>query len=355
VFTAGGAQNLMKGYGVLPGRRVLIAGSGPLLFAVAHYLLHGGATVVAICEASPMRRVWRYGLRMLAHLDFVQQGYRYRQEIKEAGVPFLAGHVVRRALAGRRAEWLGAGKSLSEPSDPASGGVSSVVVSRCGDDWTPIDGTEQTFDVDALVVGYGFVSSLELSRLAGCQHTWDAALGGWVPVRTRDMESTAPGVFVVGDGAGVAGSSVALEEGHLAGLAVAGRLGRLTGRQYSREISRAHGRLLHLAGFRRVMDELYCFGPGIYTLAESETTLCRCEEVTIGEALAAMREGASHANEVKAWTRVGMGRCQGRMCGPALAHLIARATGRPVSDGGVFTPRPPAKPVPLVALAQEEH
>jgi hypothetical protein len=167
------------------------------------------------------------------------------------------------------------------------------------------------------------------------------------------MESTVPGVFIVGDGAGVAGSAVALEEGHLAGLAVAGRFGLLTGRGYSREVSRARGRLLHLAGFRRVMDQLYRFGPGLYTLAEVDTALCRCEEIPVGDALAAMRQGAAHVNEVKAWTRVGMGRCQGRMCGPALAHLVARATGRPVSEAGVFTSRPPAKPVPLAALAHE--
>ncbi len=333
VLTAGGAQNLMKGYGVLPGRRVLVAGSGPLLFAVAHYLLQGGARVVAVCEASPMRALWRYGPRLLPHLDFVQQGYRYRREIDEAGVPFLTGHVIRRAL----------GESQ----------VTEAVVSRCTDDWAPIAGTEQTFDVDALVVGYGFVSSLELGRLAGCEHAWHADLGGWVPVRGRDMESTVPGVFIAGDGAGVAGSAVALAEGHLVGLGVAGRLGRLAGREYSREASRARGRLRHLAGFRRVMDELYRFGSGLYTLADGETTLCRCEEVSMAEALQAVHEGASHVNEVKAWTRTGMGRCQGRMCGPALSHLIARATGRTVADAGVFTPRPPAKPVPLLALATQ--
>ena len=99
--------------------------------------------------------------------------------------------------------------------------------------------------------------------------------------------------------------------GGLAGLAVAGRLGRLTGRDYSREAVRAHGRLLHRDGFRRVMDEMFRFGPGVYDLADEQTTLCRCEEVTVGEALAAIREGAAHVNEVKAWTRVGMGRCQG--------------------------------------------
>jgi NADPH-dependent 2,4-dienoyl-CoA reductase/sulfur reductase-like enzyme len=333
VLTAGGAQNLMKGYRVLPGRRVLIAGSGPLLLVVAHYLLHGGAQVVAICEASPMRHLWQYAHRLLPHLDFVQQGYRYRQEIRSADVPFLTGHVIRRALGTTE--------------------VTGAAVSPCDAQWAPAAGIERGFDVDAVIVGYGFVSSLELSRLAGCDHVYEPRLGSWVPVRTREMESTVPGVFVVGDGAGVAGSAVALAEGHAAGLAVANRLGRLADRDYSREAARARGRLRHLAGFRRVMDELYCFGPGLYTLAEDLTTLCRCEEITVSEALEAVRDGAAHVNEVKAWTRIGMGRCQGRMCGPALGHLVAQTTGRPVTDAGVFTARPPAKPVPLAALARE--
>src|SRR5262249_50813980 len=193
VFTAGGAQNLMKGYGVLPGRRVLIAGSGPLLLVVAHHLLRGGAKVVAIAEASAMRELWRYAPRMLPHLNFVQQSYRYRQEIRDAGVPFLTRHVVRRALG----DLEGTGALLA----------------KCADDWAPIAGTAQRFDADAVIAGYGFLPSLELSRLAGCEHAWDAARGSWVPVRTRELESTVPGVFIAGDGAGVAGSAVALAEG----------------------------------------------------------------------------------------------------------------------------------------------
>jgi NADPH-dependent 2,4-dienoyl-CoA reductase/sulfur reductase-like enzyme len=333
VVTAGGAQNLMKAYRVLPGRRVLVAGSGPLLLVVAHYLLSGGAEVVAIAEAAPMRRLWRYAHRMLPHLDFVQQGYRYRREIERAGVPFLAGHVIRRALG--------------------TDAVTGTVIAPCDAEWRPRPGPEREFDVDAIVVGYGFLSSSELSRLCGCEHRYEPALGGWVPVRDRDLETTVPGVFVAGDGAGVAGSAVALAEGHYAGLNVARRLGRLTGRAYGRERNRARGRLLHLAGFRRVMDEIYRFGPGIYMLADEATTLCRCEEITVGTATIAIRDGASHVNEVKAWTRAGMGRCQGRMCGPALAHLVAAATERRVEAAGVFTPRPPVKPVPLEVLAHE--
>ena len=98
VMTAGGAQNLMKGAAVLPGRRVLVAGSGPLLLVVAHALLEGGARVEAVCEAGAMRGLWRYAHRMLPHLDVVQQGYRLHRAIAGAGVPFLTGHVIRRAL-----------------------------------------------------------------------------------------------------------------------------------------------------------------------------------------------------------------------------------------------------------------
>ena len=85
VMTAGGAQNLMKGSAVLPGRRVLVAGSGPLLLVVAHALLEAGARVEAVCEAAPMRGLWRYAHRMLPHLDVVQQGYRLHREIVGRG------------------------------------------------------------------------------------------------------------------------------------------------------------------------------------------------------------------------------------------------------------------------------
>src|SRR5262249_54835535 len=159
---------------------------------------------------------------------------------------------------------------------------------------------------------------------------WEPTLGGYVPVRSRDMESSVPGVYVVGDGARVGGAAAAEAEGHVAGLAVAHRLGRLDGRDHSREASRPRGRPRHPRGVRRVMGDMYGFGAGLYALADDRTVLCRCEEVTLGETLHAVREGALHVDEVKAWTRVGMGRCQGRMCGPALAHLIAGATRKAV-------------------------
>jgi NADPH-dependent 2,4-dienoyl-CoA reductase/sulfur reductase-like enzyme len=333
VMTAGGALNLMKGDRVLPGRRVLVAGSGPLLLVVAHRLIREGAEIVAVCEAAALRGLWRLGLRLLPHLDMVQRGYRHRQALQQAGVPFLTGHVIRRALG--------------------TSAVEGAIVSRCDEDWVPLPRTERAFEVDTVVVGYGLVPSLALSRVAGCEHRYVPLVDAWAPVRSRDMESTVPGLFVVGDGAGPAGAAVALAEGRLAGLAVANRLGKLAGRAWTKERARARGRLRHLEGFRRVLDGLYRVGPGLHTLADDGTVLCRCEEVSAGETLAAIRDGATETNEVKAWTRVGMGRCQGRMCGPALAQMIARVTGRPVAEIGPLTARPPVTPVPLGVLAGE--
>jgi NADPH-dependent 2,4-dienoyl-CoA reductase/sulfur reductase-like enzyme len=333
VLTAGGAQNLMKAYRVLPGRRVLVAGSGPLLLVVAHALLGGGADVVAVAEAAPMRGLWRHALGMLPHLNFAQQASVYWRELRAAGVPFLKAHVIRRALGDSE--------------------VTGAVVSRCDDDWRPIAGTERTFDVDTIVVGYGFLPSTELARLAGAGHVYRADVDAWLPVRSDDLETSVPGVFVVGDGAGVAGAVVAREEGTLAGLVVAHRLGKMSQRDFNIQRARARGRLRHLAGFRRVLDEVYRVGSGLAALADADTTLCRCEEITVGEAMAAIREGATSPNEVKAWTRTGMGRCQGRMCGPTLAHLIGQTTGTSIAELGVFTPRPPTKPVTLGALINE--
>lgn len=331
VMTAGGAQNLMKGYGVLPGRRVLIAGSGPLLLVVAHYLLAGGARVVALSEAASLRALWRHGPRMLPHLGFVRQGWGYWRELRSAGVPVLSGHVIRRATG--------------------TAALTAATVSACDESWTPLPGRERTFDVDALVVGYGFVPATELPRLAGCEYRYVADVGGWVPVLDAELQSTVPGIFVAGESAGVAGAAVALVEGRLAGLAAARHLGALDAVRFRPLAAPVQARRRRLAGFRVVMDEIYRPGPGLATLADDETIVCRCEELRAAEIRRAIADGAHLVNDVKIATRAGMGRCQGRMCAAGIAALVSRATGAPPEALGTFTARVPVKPVSVAALA----
>lgn len=329
VMTASAAWSLMRGQGVRPGDRVLLAGSGLDLLLLGRALLGAGARLAAVCEAASLAGGLWQAPRLATHLDVVQEATRARSALRRAGVPLLTGHVIRRAVG--------------------DGAVDGATISRCNDDWSPL-GEERALDVDTIVVGYGAMPSSELARLAGCAHAWDAARAVWKPTRTREMESTVPGVYVVGGGAGAIGAAAGLAEGHAAGLAIAARFGRLAGREHARAASRARGRLLHLEGLRRATDALYRFGPGIGAIADDGTIVCRCEEVTRDEALQAVREGASHVNEVKAWTRIGMGRCQGRMCGAALAEIVARATGRTLDAVGTLSIRPPARPVPLGAL-----
>ena len=87
-------------------------------------------------------------------------------------------------------------------------------------------------------------------------------------------------------------------------------------------------------------------------MATDDTVVCRCEEITLREIKEAVAEGATEMSEVKRMTRMGMGLCQGRMCGPALQEIMARLTGLPHSSIGHLNPRPPVKPVPFAALAR---
>jgi NADPH-dependent 2,4-dienoyl-CoA reductase/sulfur reductase-like enzyme len=335
VITAGGAQNLMKGYGVLPGRRVLIAGSGPLLLVVAHYLLAGGAEVVAVAEAASMQSMWRWGPRLLPYPGFLRQGLAYMRELRRAGVPFLRGHVIREALGDTEAN--------------------GAILSACDAAWFPRPNTERRVDVDAVVVGYGFVPS-DLARLAGCEYRWIPDVGGWVPALDDAQMSTVPGVFVAGEACGVAGAVVALEEGRLAGLASARHAGRIDDGRFRALAAPVQRRLRRLAGFRRVMDEVYRPGAGLVALAERDTIVCRCEEIRAAGVEAAIEDGARLVNEVKTFTRAGMGRCQGRLCGPTVAAMIARATGDSPASAGTYTTRVPVKPVSFAALAGgDEH
>jgi NAD(P)H-nitrite reductase large subunit len=155
----------------------------------------------------------------------------------------------------------------------------------------------------------------------------------------------------VGDCAGVAGSLVAIEEGRIAGLSVAHALGCLSDNHARKQLYTHRKRLEKLSRFRRVLDAISKPRVGLYELADDDTVICRCEEITLGEIKETIIAGALDINEIKRATRIGMGRCQGRMCGPVVSELLA---GQQFFKGLVhshLSVRPPIKPVPLGKLA----
>jgi bacterioferritin-associated ferredoxin len=165
------------------------------------------------------------------------------------------------------------------------------------------------------------------------------------------MQTSAPGLFVAGEAAGVAGASAAMLEGRLAGLAASCRLGGISEAALADACASTRTRRRHLKSFGAMLDTLFAPLPGLSAITTDDTVICRCEEVTAGGVQEAIAEGATTLDALKTRTRTGQGPCQGRTCGPILARMIAQQSGRSLADAGQFHVRPPLKPVPLAALA----
>lgn len=337
VMTAGGVQTFLKSQGMAPGRRFLLSGTGPLQIAVVAGLVEAGAEVVAVLEgARPGWRDLRHAPALWGQWSRLAEGWGYARTLRAAHVPLRLGW----AVVGAR----GAGQ------------VEEAVICRVDDGWRPIPASAETVAVDTIAIGYGLLPSTELARLLGCGHEYRPERGSWVPVRDAEMQTRLPGVFAAGDGAGIGGAALAQIEGRIAAVAAARTLGRLPERAAQAAIQREQAGLARERRFAGMLGELFTPGAGLYALADDDTVICRCEEVTLGEIRRAVAAGAAEVNEVKGLTRAGMGNCQGRICGELVARIIAAERGHAadttaIQAAGRFTARPPIHPLPLEELA----
>jgi NAD(P)H-nitrite reductase large subunit len=213
-------------------------------------------------------------------------------------------------------------------------------------------GVLETVVVDTICLGHGLTPSTQLARQAGCQHRYDPEQRVYLPVRDERLQTTLPGVFVVGDGAGIGGKDVAQWEGRLAALSAARQLGRTVTPGRAGVVQRE---LTHQRRLAAALLAMFPASAHLGDLLTDDTVLCRCEEITVGEIRQAVAEGATSLNAVRMVTRAGMGRCQGRMCGGSVLDLVARELGQPAKVLGQVTPRPPIIPVPLEGLLETEQ
>ncbi|WP_442874418.1 FAD-dependent oxidoreductase [Amycolatopsis sp. NBC_00438] len=321
VFTAGAAQALAKGERVAIGRRVLVAGSGPFLLPVAESLLGVGAEVVAILEANPpatVRNGWsRRPWRLARHLTKAAELLRYAAALARHRVPYCTGRAVIEARGDDR--------------------VREVVTARLNPDWSVIPGTERSYPVDAVCVGHGFVPQLELAVAAGCLLD-----DGFVRV-DQQQRTTAAGVFAAGEITGIGGAIAAAAEG-----AVAGRLA--AGGEPDRGLRRARDRTRE---FAERLAEAHPVGAAWSGWLRPGTIVCRCEETTVADLQRAASDPVQAGSRaLKLGTRAGLGPCQGRMCGPAVAELCGgterhhRPIAQPIRLGELAEPEPEPEPEP---------
>jgi len=331
VLTAGGAQVLVKTMRIRPGRRAIVSGTGPLLLVVAKQLHEAGVEVVAVLEAGRPRFTPASLAKVWGEWGLLSDAWSYWRALRRARIPLRFDHAVFEALG--------------------EDGVSAVTWGPLDEDWRPLRARARRDEVDLVVTGFGFVPNTELTELAGCRHRFAEELGGWVPERDECMRTSVPGVLAAGDGCGVAGSLVAVEEGRVAGITAAEEAGALSGAEAERRRAAPLRRLRSLAGVRAVLDEMSRIRPGFIQLATPTTLACRCEEVTVEQVGTAVAEGARDLQAVKLFTRLGMGACQGRNCEPSCAAIVATITGCELAAAGRIAARPPVKPVTLGELA----
>ncbi|NHC14752.1 FAD-dependent oxidoreductase [Motilibacter deserti] len=335
VVTAGGAQALLKGQGVLVGGRVLVAGTGPFLYAVAAGLAHAGARVAAVVDAAdPLR----WGGKLAA----------------AGGVPgkALEGAAYAAALARHRVP-LWRRRAVTRVEQRAGGGLRATT-DAVDADWRVVPGASRTVDVEAVCVGHGFAPSVELALALGCGVRTDPRDRSVVAQVDGLQRSSVAGVLVAGEATGIGGSDLSMTEGALAGLEAARQVGHVPG-DGEQMRTRLQQRRLHESRFADAMHAVHAVGQNWTGWLTDDTVLCRCEEVTVGRARGDIRDlGAEDARSLKLLTRVGMGPCQARMCGWAATRLLEEETGHAQEPTG-FAARPLTTPVPLHALARTQE
>lgn len=295
VVGAGGLQALVKQGLDVAGRRVVVAGSGPLLLAVGELVVQRGGRLVAIAEQAGAWRLARFGAGLLAAPSKLAQALSLRRAIGPVLRPGCFPIAVRPAAAGL------------------------VVTLRAGGPGRERD-TELACDI--LAAGFGLVPNTEVARALGCRI---GAAGVWVDQWQR---TSVGDVLAAGECTGVGGLEKSLVEGRRAGLVAAGR---------EREADRLRAPAHRARRFAARLERTFALDPRLATLADDETIVCRCEDVAAGRL-----RGFTGWREAKLLSRVGMGPCQGRVCGTCTAVVF----GWTCDDV-----RPPLVPVPVGSLS----
>jgi len=326
VMNAGAGQILFKAHGIVPGDGVVLAGSGPLLLLLAWQYLHAGVSVRALLDVTPMMN-HLYALpglpRALLAGHYLTKGMAYKRDLKRAGISTL--HNVRRLRA--------QGKDALQA-------VSFVH-----------NGREQELETALLLVHFGVIPHTQLGRVAGCRHVWDGSQLCWRPQLDEWGRTSVDGILIAGDGGGIGGARSAEHAGRLAAfqaLYALGVLDRATRQRLARNDRKWMREESHIRPF---LEAFFRISDDMLQVADDDTLVCRCEEVSAGQIRAAVADGHGDSNQVKFLTRCGMGPCQGRQCAEAVSHIVAVASGKAVQDIGHYRQRPPVNPLTLGQLA----
>jgi len=331
VMTPGGVQSLLKGHGVLAGKRVVVAGSGPFLLPVAAGVVKAGGSVVALLEANKSRRWLTSFFVLLENTSKIKEAFYYIKTISEAKVRARFGQAVIAAHAA------------------SNGELESVDIAKIDRNFRIKK--VQNIKCDVAAIGWGFTADTSLAGSLGCNQlvAKDDGVVVWVD---GEQQTSIPGVFAAGEITGIGGSDLSMAEGVIAGISAAKFVG------CNVEVLKAHRkRRAKRQRFANALIRAYPIKPGWKSWLRDETIICRCEEVCLSDLKHSINElGATDSRTAKLLTRCGMGLCQGRICGRFVVDLVANELNLSSTDTDRISAvnRPIITPIPLGILALGE-
>lgn len=322
-FSLGAAQISLKAQACAIGERVVLMGTGPLLYLVAYQYMKAGAAPVAVLDTTPFVLQIKGLPGMMARPSQLFKGMRLVAALLGGGVRIERGIV---------------------PLEIAGDGESGVTGIR----YQAASGAEKHIACDAIGMGYHLRAESQLADLAGCRFSFHPLIRQWLPEVDAMGRSSVPDVYLAGDGVRILGADGAEASGRLAALALLDDHGfKPSQTEIGRNLKQCKAATRFAEGMARAF-------PWPHRLAQTladETIICRCEVVTAGQLRASVTGmQATEVNRSKAFSRVGMGRCQGRFCGQVGQEIVA-AAGLPVEAAGRLRGQAPVKPLPL-AIAE---
>ncbi|ACM39716.1 MULTISPECIES: NAD(P)/FAD-dependent oxidoreductase [Rhizobium/Agrobacterium group] len=325
VMTAGAAQTMLKASGTVPGGSTCLAGCGPLLYLLAAQYIRAGVNVSAVLDTTP----WSNAIRALPFAPaFLATPY-FRKGIK----------LMREVQAKVRVV-----RGVSTLEAVGENDLTSVKYT--------LRGKSHTVEAETLLLHQGVVPQVNLAMSVGVRHDWNDERLAFEPVLDDCGQTSVRNLFIAGDSASISGAEAASCRGQ---LVVAGILKMLDNksRDASKSEAAARKQLRKASRGRLFLEKLYRPAPQ-FRMPADDVIVCRCEEVRAGEIRAIAARGAKGPNQAKAFSRAGMGPCQGRSCGLTVCELIGDATAQPPGQVGYMNIRAPVKPVTLGEMARSQ-
>ena len=326
------STTLLKSHRVLPGKNTVVAGCGPLLAVVASGIIKAGGKVRAIIDLNSSFD-WLSSIKpMLSNPTSLFEGIGWLRNIIFSGTPIYFNNMI---------------KEVNEKENKLE-----ITIIKNNSRNNNKNNTKVKFIADSLCVGHGLIPSIDIFKSLGAEIFFESESSNWLPKINKYFQSSIENLYIIGDGSGIAGAIPAYEKGLIAGHTASCDLKFIDEDKFKIITNKIFLKLKKYEKFGKSMAKLMTPSPNIIKNISKDTIVCRCEDIKREEIEEAIKYGAIEINQLKSWTRCGMGPCQGRTCEDSIARIISEHVGNR-ERVGIFTRRFPLKPISMDSAVGE--